>query len=146
MFVICFEPCGVVKILNLVVSVIVMLYAVCHKALLKHFLKNIKSWGKINVFYYIKIWESQKAPEIPFLVLGANYQFQGARKKIKIALLAPKRHIWQHCLQTVCRVQIFFVKMRKLLLKMRQPKMSIFYCIFGRFRVYFFRLVELNKN
>ena len=76
MFVICFEPCGVVKILNLVVSVIVMLYAVCHKALLKLFFKkNIKSWGKINVFYYIKIWESQKAPEIPFLVLGANYQF-----------------------------------------------------------------------
>ncbi len=35
-------------------------------------------------------------------------------------------------------VQIFFVKMREILLKMRekmrQPKMSIFYCIFGRFR------------
>ena len=36
-------------------------------------------------------------------------------------------------------VQIFFVEMRKILLKMcekmRQPKMSTFYCIFGRFRV-----------
>ena len=146
MFVICFEPCGVVKILNLVVSVIVMLYAVCHKALLKHFFKKHKKLGENQRFLLHKNMGKPKSARNTLFGAWRQLPISRSQKKIKIALLAPKRHIWQHCLQTVCRVQIFFVKMRKLLLKMHQPKMSFFYCIFGRFRVYFFRLVELNKN
>ncbi len=64
---------------------------------------------------------------------GEGREDRGEVGSLTLANALESRPVGRQC------VQIFFVKMRKLLLKMRekmrQPKMSFFYFIFGRFRV-----------